>query len=107
MPAADSLRSKRFRLVSEQKKTVERIFGFDRARSETRTALLPFLAQSLILVPHSLLLNRTETLAMQARQRQAQPRPQGAFPGGAGKAGKPRAAGRKREKKSLILNPSL
>ena len=46
-----SLRSKRFRLVSEQKKTVERDF-----RLWPRT-----------LVPHSLLLNRTETLATQAK----------------------------------------
>ena len=35
-PINNSLRSKRFRLVSEQKKTVERDFGFDRARNETR-----------------------------------------------------------------------
>ena len=31
-----SLRGKRFRLVSEQKKTRNGIFGFDRARNETR-----------------------------------------------------------------------
>ena len=31
-----SLRSKRFRLVSEQKKTRNGIFGFDRARNEMR-----------------------------------------------------------------------
>ena len=79
-----SLPSKRFRrLVSEQKKTVERDFRFDRARNETRTKkwkrgeeegkegplpallLAPFFAPSLTLVSHSLLLNRTETLATQ------------------------------------------
>ena len=80
-----SLPSKRFRLVSEQKKTVERDFWFDRARNETRTKkwkrgegegegkegplpallLAPFFARSLTLVAHSLLLNRTETLATQ------------------------------------------
>ena len=32
-----SVRSKRFRLVLEQKKTRNGIFGFDRARNETRT----------------------------------------------------------------------
>ena len=78
------------------------IFGFDRARNETRRknkrgggegegrfkerkeSLLPFFpnpsplfylrhffARSLTLVPHSLLLNRTETLATQARIPQA------------------------------------
>ena len=47
-----SLRSKRFRLVSEQKTTEERDF--------------PFWPRSLTLVPRSLLLNRTETLATQA-----------------------------------------
>ena len=79
-----NLPSKRFRrLVSEQKKTVERDFWFDRARNETRTKkwkrgtgegkegplpallLAPFFARSLTLVAHSLLLNRTETLATQ------------------------------------------
>ena len=45
-----------------------RILGFGRARNETRAALLlaPFFARSLTLVPRSLLLNRTETLATQA-----------------------------------------
>ena len=46
------------------------IFGYDRARNETRTKKWkrgPFFARSLTLVPHSLLLNRTEkTLATQA-----------------------------------------
>ena len=76
-----SLRSKRFRLVSEQRKP-----GFGRARNETRAKkmkegeefpyflphplpallLAPFFAQSLTLVPRSLLLNQTETLATQA-----------------------------------------
>ena len=51
-----SLRSKRFRLVSKQRKTEERDFGI----------LAPFFAWSLTLVPRSLLLNRTETLATQA-----------------------------------------
>ena len=54
-----SLRSKRFRLVLEQRKTEER---------DSRFWLpAPFFAQSLTLVPHSLLLNRAETLATQAR----------------------------------------
>ena len=88
-----SLRSKRFRLVSEQKKTVERDFRFwprekwnenqkmkeGGGGGEGRKpfpfflrqplpALLlsPFFARPLTLVPHSLLLNRTETLATQA-----------------------------------------
>jgi len=71
------------------------IFGFDRARNETRTKklkrregegkegnlpsflppplpallLAPFFARSLTLVPHSLLLKLIETLATQARER--------------------------------------
>ena len=52
----DSLHSKRFRLVSEQRKT-----GFGPA-----LLLAPFFAQSLTLVRRSLLLNNTETLATQA-----------------------------------------
>ena len=43
------------------------IFGFGRARNETRALLLaPIFSRSLTLVPRSLLLNRTETLATQA-----------------------------------------
>ena len=43
------------------------ILGFGRARNETRALLItPFFARSLTLVPRSLLLNRTETLATQA-----------------------------------------
>ena len=38
------------------------ILGFGHARNET-SAKAPFFARSLILVPRSLLLNRTETLA--------------------------------------------
>ena len=81
-----SLRSKRFRLVSEQRNTEEGTFGFDRARNETRAKkrkrgggregrkpsflphplpahlLAPFFSGSLILVPRSFLLNRTEML---------------------------------------------
>lgn len=49
-----SLRSKRFRLVSEQRKA---------AREMKRE---PFFVRSLVLVPCSLLLDRTETLATQA-----------------------------------------
>ena len=83
-----SLRSKRFRLVSEQRKT-----SFGRLRNETRAKkwksgeregkegnflphplpallLAPFFAQSLTLVPLSLLLNPTETLATQANLRE-------------------------------------
>ena len=48
-----SLRSKRFRLVSETEA------GFS-------VLVAPFFARSLTLVPYSLLLNRTETLATQA-----------------------------------------
>ena len=58
-----SLRSKRFRLVSEQKKTVERDFRLWPRENQKA----PFFARSLTLVPHSLLLNRTETLATQAK----------------------------------------
>ena len=79
-----SLRSKRFHLVSEHKRPRKGIFGFDRARNETTAkkgkrgegegkegnlpALLlgPFFARSLTLVPLSLLIDRTETLATQA-----------------------------------------
>ena len=44
------------------------ILGFGRARNETRALLLtPFFARSLTFVPRSLPLNRTETLATQAR----------------------------------------
>ena len=49
-----NLRSKRFRLVSGQRPR-NGIFAFDLARNETRAVLT--------LVPRSLLLNRTETLA--------------------------------------------
>ena len=44
------------------------ILGFGRARNGPLPALLltPFFARSLTLVPRSLLLNRTETLATQA-----------------------------------------
>ena len=46
------------------------IFGFDRARNETRANILePFFARSLTLVPRSLLIDRTETLATQANFR--------------------------------------
>ena len=66
---ASSLRSKRFHLVSEQRKT-----GFGRARNEMRPLssllLVQFFARSLTLVPRSLLLNRTETLATQATTRE-------------------------------------
>ena len=58
-----SLRSKRFRLVSEQKKTVERDFPLWPRENQKA----PFFARSLTLVPRSLLLNRTETLATQAK----------------------------------------
>ena len=88
-----SLRSKRFRLVSRQKMTVERDFrfwprekwnenqkmkegegrgegGFPSFLPHPLPALLlaPILERSLTLVPHSLLLNRTETLATQAKR---------------------------------------
>ena len=43
------------------------ILGFGRARNETTAKLAPFFARSLTLVPRSLLLNRTETLATQAK----------------------------------------
>ena len=62
-----SLRSKRFWLVSEQRKTEERAFRFGCSRIETGALLLaPFFALSLTLVPCSLLQDRTETLATQA-----------------------------------------
>ena len=88
-----SLRRKCFPLVSEQKKTEDRndarnkILGFGRARNETRAKkwkrgrgrgrkkvsflyssppLHSFACAVLTLVPRSLLLNRTETLATQA-----------------------------------------
>ena len=57
----DSLRSKRFRLVSEQRRTEEvGILGFGRARNETFTCAI------FTLVPRPLLLNRAETLTAQA-----------------------------------------
>ena len=52
-----SLRSKRFRLISEQKKTKERDFRFWPREKWNESQKLIF---------RSLLLNRTETLAMQA-----------------------------------------
>ena len=65
-----SLRSKRFWLVSEQRKTEERALRFGCSRIETRALLLaPFFALSLTLVPCSLLQDRTETLATQATKR--------------------------------------
>ena len=76
------LRSKRFRLISEQKKKRRTGFSVLTAREmkrepknerggETLTPnpallLAPFFARSLTLVPRSLLLNRTETLATKA-----------------------------------------
>ena len=90
------LRSKRFRLVSEQRKTKERdfhvVFGFGRAKKGTRakkwsggrgrgrkegflpffpTPSLLFYSPPLTLLPRSLLRNRTETLATQASMVQA------------------------------------
>ena len=73
--STSSLRSKRFRLVSEQRKTEERESRFwpreKRNKSQKNhplpaLLLAPFFAWSLTLVPRSLLLNRTETLATQA-----------------------------------------
>ena len=71
-----SLRGKRFRLVWEEKKTVEADFRFYPREKPSfpppppplpALLLAPFFARSLTIVPHSLLLNRTETLATQAR----------------------------------------
>ena len=57
---------KNFPLVSEQKNTVERDFRFW-PRDKWNDA--PFFARSLTLVRHSLLLNRTETRATQAKRK--------------------------------------
>ena len=61
-----SLCSKRFRLVSEQRKTEERDFWFwPREKwneSPPRSFTRPIFPRSLTLVPLSLLRNRTETL---------------------------------------------
>ena len=60
------LRSKRFRLVSEQRKTEERnsrVLAAREMKREPALLLAPFFVQSLTLVSRSLLLNRTETLA--------------------------------------------
>ena len=63
----DSLRSKRFRLVSEQRKTEEvGILGFGRARNEMSAKNETFACAILTLVPRSLLLNRAETLTARA-----------------------------------------
>ena len=56
-----SLRSKRFRLVSEQKKTEEQ--EMECLHPLPALLLVPFFPRSLTLVPLSLLRNRTETLA--------------------------------------------
>ena len=86
--STSSLRSKRFRLVSEQRKTEERDPRFWPREKWNKSqkmkvgegvgqgrklphplpalSLTPFFARSLTLVPRSLLLNRTETLATQA-----------------------------------------
>ena len=65
------MRSKRFRLFSEQKETVDlgdfRFSSRQKPKNERDYLLAPFFAQSFTLVPRSLLLNRTETLATQAR----------------------------------------
>ena len=83
-----SLRNKRFRLVSEWRKTEERDSRFWPREKWNKSqkmkvgegvgqgrklphplpalSLAPFFARSLTLVPRSLLLNRTETLATQA-----------------------------------------
>ena len=68
-----SLRSKRFRLLSEQKKDRKRNFRFwprEKWNEDPLPALLlaPFFARSSTLVPRSLLLNRKETLATKIRQ---------------------------------------
>ena len=55
----NSLRSKRFRLVSEQRNTEE-----GEMKGDPKSA--PLFSRSLTLVPRSFLLNRTETLATQA-----------------------------------------
>ena len=56
--------SVRFRSKERQRNG---ILSFDRARNETRAKKEPFFAPSLTLVPRSLFLNRTETLATQAK----------------------------------------
>ena len=72
-----SLRSKRFRLVSEQRNTEEGDFRYG-PREKWNESPLPALLlaplfsrslTSLTLVPHSFRLNRTETLATQAMQK--------------------------------------
>ena len=64
-----SLRSKRFRLVSQQrKKRDSRFWPREKWNEPKNETLTPFFARSLTLVPRSLLLNRTETLARQARE---------------------------------------
>ena len=60
-----SLRSKRFRLVSEQRNTEERDFRFW-PREKLLAPLFSRSLTSLTLVPRSFRLNRTETLATQA-----------------------------------------
>ena len=66
-----SLRSKRFRLVSEQKKIETRDFREkwnERQKMKVFHILTSFFGRSLILVSRSLFRNRTETLsATQAR----------------------------------------
>ena len=62
-----SLRSKRFRLVSEQRKTEEQEMEC-LPPSPLFYILAPFFPRSLTLVPVSLLRNRTETLATQAKR---------------------------------------
>ena len=57
------LRSKRFRLVSEQRKTAREM---EQEPPVPALFLAPFFAWSLTLVPRSLLRYRTETLATQA-----------------------------------------
>ena len=82
-PINNSLRNKRFRLVSEPKNrpgngisvlTAREMKGEPKNEREGRKPhplpalfIAPFCARSLTLVPRSLLLNRTETLATQAR----------------------------------------
>ena len=71
-----SLRSKRFRLASEQRGPRKGSFGFDRARNETRAKkwkrlfyLRHFSRGLWLSVPRSSLIDRTETLATQANFR--------------------------------------
>ena len=67
----NSLRSKRFRLFQSKERPRDRILGFGHARNKTPPRFFTYAIFRAVFdsrIPRSLLLNRTETLATQAKK---------------------------------------